>query len=62
MIEYNNCCVECGEIIPEGRQVCSQCENGFYVLHIEYPPKKKWLIYWIKQYFTKRKDYIYGKE
>ena len=29
MIEYNNCCVACGEIIPEGRQVCSQCEKGF---------------------------------
>ena len=27
MIEYNHCCVACGEIIPEGRQVCSQCEK-----------------------------------
>lgn len=51
MIEYNNCCVACGEIIPEGRQVCPQCERGFYVL-----PKKKGLTYWLKQYFTKRKD------
>ena len=52
MIEYNNCCVACGEIIPEGRQVCSQCEKGFYVLHIEYPTKKKGLIYWLKKYFN----------
>jgi predicted nucleic acid-binding Zn ribbon protein len=29
MIEYNNCCVACGEIIPEGRQVCSQCEKKY---------------------------------
>ena len=21
-------CVCCGEIVPEGRQVCLQCENG----------------------------------
>ena len=26
MIEENNCCVICGEIIPEGRQVCRKCE------------------------------------
>ena len=24
----NNTCVCCGEIIPEGRQVCPCCENG----------------------------------
>lgn len=21
-------CICCGEIVPEGRQVCPQCENG----------------------------------
>ena len=26
IIEENNCCVICGEIIPEGRQVCRKCE------------------------------------
>lgn len=29
MIEYNNCCVACGEIIPEGRQVCPRCEKKY---------------------------------
>ena len=28
MIEDTNRCVCCGEIIPEGRQVCSKCENA----------------------------------
>lgn len=23
-------CIACGEIIPEGRQVCYNCENGYY--------------------------------
>lgn len=27
VIEANNCCVMCGEIIPEGRQVCIKCEK-----------------------------------
>lgn len=27
MIEKDNCCVACGEIIPEGRQVCPSCES-----------------------------------
>lgn len=26
-IEGNNCCVCCGAIIPEGRQICARCEN-----------------------------------
>lgn len=28
MIEKNNCCVVCGEEIPEGLQVCPSCEAG----------------------------------
>ena len=24
----DNCCVCCGEIIPEGRQICPKCENS----------------------------------
>lgn len=24
-----NRCIVCGKIIPEGRQVCPQCENGY---------------------------------
>lgn len=24
----NNTCIRCGEIIPEGRQVCPRCEEG----------------------------------
>ena len=31
-------CVCCGEIVPEGRQVCLQCENG-----TSNNKKKKWL-------------------
>ena len=27
IIEANNCCVMCGAIIPEGRQVCTLCER-----------------------------------
>ena len=23
----NNCCVVCGDIIPEGRQICPKCES-----------------------------------
>ena len=26
-IEANNCCVMCGEIVPEGRQMCLRCER-----------------------------------
>ena len=26
-IEYENTCVCCGDIIPEGRQVCNNCEK-----------------------------------
>ena len=25
MMEKNNCCVMCGDIIPEGKQCCSVC-------------------------------------
>lgn len=28
IIEANNCCVMCGAIIPEGRQVCPVCGGG----------------------------------
>ena len=28
-IEENNCCISCGDIIPEGSQVCKRClENA----------------------------------
>ncbi len=27
-------CVCCGEIIPEGRQVCRKCEKGSECLHV----------------------------
>ena len=29
----NNRCVCCGEIIPEGRQVCFSCENQTKIYH-----------------------------
>ena len=55
MIEYNNCCVACGEIIPEGRQVCSQCERKYDVedsgttnIRKEYNT----FVSWIKKYFV----------
>lgn len=28
-MEQDNCCVVCGEIIPEGIMVCRCCENKF---------------------------------
>lgn len=57
MIEYNNCCVACGEIIPEGRQVCSQCEKKYDKEDEkrEEPPitncKKDGFVYKFKQFF-----------
>ena len=27
IIEKDNCCVKCGEIIPEGRMICPKCEK-----------------------------------
>lgn len=30
----NNQCVSCGEIIPEGRQICPDCECGHIVKQI----------------------------
>lgn len=27
-MEENNTCVCCGEIIPEGRQICIKCERA----------------------------------
>lgn len=59
MIEYNNCCVACGEIIHEGRQVCPQCEKKY---DKEYEKckephitncKKDSLVYKFKQHFIK---------
>lgn len=29
-MEKENCCVCCGEIIPEGRMVCPQCEAKYF--------------------------------
>lgn len=57
MIEYNNCCVACGKIIPEGRQVCSQCEKKYDKEDEkrEEPPttncKKDGFAYKFKQFF-----------
>lgn len=55
MIDYHNCCVACGEIIPEGRQVCSQCERKYDVedsgtnnIRKEYNT----FVSWIKKYFV----------
>lgn len=55
MIEADNCCVACGEIIPEGRQVCSQCERKYDVedsgtnnIRKEYNT----FVSWIKKYFV----------
>lgn len=31
MTERNNTCVVCGEVIPEGRQVCVMCVGGIMV-------------------------------
>lgn len=28
IVDNENRCVCCGKIIPEGRQTCSDCENG----------------------------------
>jgi predicted nucleic acid-binding Zn ribbon protein len=54
MIEYNNCCVACGEIIPEGRQVCSQCERKYEAKDDatdNIQKKQNTFINYIKKYF-----------
>lgn len=51
MIEANNCCICCGEIIPEGIQYCSSCMNENSVQKIHTPERKH--ILW---------DLIFGKE
>lgn len=57
MIEYNNCCIACGEIIPEGRQICPQCERKYdkpskeYQLPLVHKNKNR-LLSWLKQYFN----------
>lgn len=54
MIEYNNCCVACGEIIPEGRQVCPQCERKYDVednATNNIQKEQSTLLSWIKKYF-----------
>lgn len=30
-----NRCVTCGAIMPEGRQVCDNCESGFVLKHTD---------------------------
>jgi predicted nucleic acid-binding Zn ribbon protein len=54
MIEYNNCCVACGEIIPEGRQVCPQCERKYDVednATNNIQKGQSTFLSWIKKYF-----------
>ena len=29
-----NCCALCGKAVPEGKQVCNQCKQEGYCLHI----------------------------
>ena len=50
MIEANNCCVCCGEIIPDGTQYCPLCKNKTVVPKIHTPERKH--ILW---------DLIFGK-
>lgn len=40
MIETNNCCVCCGEIIPDGTQYCPLCKNKTVVPKIHTPERK----------------------
>lgn len=39
MIEENNCCISCGNIIPEGSQHCPSCilpdDNSIEEMHIK---------------------------
>jgi hypothetical protein len=54
MIEADNCCVACGEIIPEGRQVCQQCERKYEAKDNatdNIQKKQNTFINYIKKYF-----------
>lgn len=50
MIEIDNCCVCCGEIIPECMQCCQSCIDGNIKLEI-YTPERKHILW----------DLIFGK-
>lgn len=52
--ESNNCCVMCGEIIPEGRQVCQLCTDKANNATYKKPKRKFSLCYLISK--VKRKE------
>lgn len=54
MIEADNCCVACGEIIPEGRQVCPLCERKYELKDNttdNIQKKQNTFVNYIKKYF-----------